>query len=370
MSRGILTVISGFSGAGKGTLMRKLTEDYDNYALSVSMTTRAPREGERDGIEYFFVDTETFQERVRQGRMLEYACYCGNYYGTPRDYVRDRLDQGRDVILEIEIQGALQVKKLVPDCLLLFVTPPCAGELRRRLEGRGTETPEVIARRLARAAEEIRGCLGRADCELGSARTPGESQEADRGTSRARTPGESQEADRGTSRDRTPGESHDPAPDDGPRIFYGDIYDALRGQVVASNPHMDDFACYRNVPCHQACIYHHSLFAERGYEPIYRVRADYEHFLWCFFRGHARPRYIPVTLASYEGGGFSETPENRKRSAREHREITALYMSRGQRLRYRLILLATLAPLRTRMAESPVWSGLYNTCKKRIYRRE
>lgn len=191
---------------------------------------------------------------------------------------------------------------------------------------------------LARAAEEIRGCLGRADCELGSARTPGE--------------------------------SHDPAPDDGPRIFYGDIYDALRGQVVASNPHMDDFACYRNVPCHQACIYHHSLFVERGYEPIYRVRADYEHFLWCFFRGHARPRYIPVTLASYEGGGFSETPENRKRSAREHREITALYMSRGQRLRYRLILLATLAPLRTRMAESPVWSGLYNTCKKRIYRRE
>ena len=255
---------------------------------------------------------------------------------------------------------------------------------------------------LARAAAEIRGCLGRADCELGSARTPGASQEADRGTSRARTPGASQEADRGTSRARTPevsqetdrgtsrdqtpeasqetdrgtsrartpGESHDPAPDDGPRIFYGDIYDALRGQVVASNPHMDDFACYRNVPCHQACIYHHSLFAERGYEPIYRVRADYEHFLWCFFREHARPRYIPVTLASYEGGGFSETPENRKRSAREHREITALYMSRGQRLRYRLILLTTLAPLRTRMAESPVWSGFYNTCKKRIYRRE
>lgn len=239
---------------------------------------------------------------------------------------------------------------------------------------------------LARAAAEIRGCLGRADCELGSARTPGASQEADRGTSRDRTPevsqeadqgtsrdqtpGASQEADRGTSREQTPGESHDPAPDDGPRIFYGDIYDALRGQVVASNPHMDDFACYRNVPCHQACIYHHSLFAERGYEPIYRVRADYEHFLWCFFREHARPRYIPVTLASYEGGGFSETPENRKRSAREHREITALYMSRGQRLRYRLILLATLAPLRTRMAESPVWSGFYNTCKKRIYRRE
>ena len=154
------------------------------------------------------------------------------------------------------------------------------------------------------------------------------------------------------------------------RIFYGDIYDALRGQVVASNPHMDDFACYRNVPCHQACIYHHSLFEERGYEPGYRVRADYEHFLWCYFRRDARPRYIPVTLASYEGGGVSETPENRRRSAREHREITALYMSRGQRLKYRLILLATLAPLRTKMAESPVWSGFYNRCKKLLYRRE
>lgn len=153
------------------------------------------------------------------------------------------------------------------------------------------------------------------------------------------------------------------------RIFYGDIYDALRGQVVASNPHMDDFACYRNVPCHQACIYHHSLFAERGYKPEYRVRADYEHFLWCYFRRDARPRYIPVTLASYEGGGFSETPENRKRSAGEHREITAQYMSRGQLRKYRMILLLTLAPLRTRMAESPAWSGFYNRCKKVLYRR-
>ncbi|MBO5282398.1 MAG: guanylate kinase, partial [Lachnospiraceae bacterium] len=110
MSKGILTVISGFSGAGKGTLMKKLTQDYDNYALSVSMTTRAPREGERDGIEYFFVDTETFQERIRQNRMIEYACYCGNYYGTPRDYVQEQLEAGKDVILEIEIQGALQIR--------------------------------------------------------------------------------------------------------------------------------------------------------------------------------------------------------------------------------------------------------------------
>lgn len=157
MSKGILTVISGFSGAGKGTLMKRLTRDYDNYALSVSMTTRAPREGERDGIEYFFVDADAFQERIRQGKMLEYACYCGNYYGTPRDYVQEQLEAGKDVILEIEIQGALQIRKLVPDCLLLFVTPPSAEELKRRLESRGSETPEVIAQRLARAVEESEG---------------------------------------------------------------------------------------------------------------------------------------------------------------------------------------------------------------------
>ena len=157
MSRGVLTVISGFSGAGKGTLMKRLTRDYDNYALSVSMTTRTPREGERDGIEYFFVDTETFKERIQQGRMLEYACYCGNYYGTPKDYVQEQLEAGRNVILEIEIQGALQIRKLMPDCLLLFVTPPSAAQLKSRLEGRGTESPEIIAKRLARAVEESEG---------------------------------------------------------------------------------------------------------------------------------------------------------------------------------------------------------------------
>lgn len=166
---------------------------------------------------------------------------------------------------------------------------------------------------------------------------------------------------------RAAGQQADAA-EDIPRIFYGDIYDVLRSQVVASNPHMDAFACYRNVPCHQACIYHHSLFAERGYEPKYRVRADYEHFLWCYFVKKVQPQYIPVTLAAYEGGGFSETPENRKRSAREHREITAKYMKKGQLLKYRLILLLTLAPLRTKMAESPTWSGIYNRCKKLLYR--
>lgn len=153
-------------------------------------------------------------------------------------------------------------------------------------------------------------------------------------------------------------------------IFYGDIYDALREQTVASNPHIDDFACYRNVPCHQACIYHYSLFLERGYEPKYRVRADYEHFLWCYFKKNAKPQYIPVVIASYEGGGFSETKENRVRSAKEHKEITSMYMSKGQLIRYKAILLITLAPLRTKMAESPKWAGLYNKCKSLLYRKK
>ncbi|MCM1025836.1 MAG: glycosyltransferase [Roseburia sp.] len=152
-------------------------------------------------------------------------------------------------------------------------------------------------------------------------------------------------------------------------IFYGNIFDALRRQTVSSNPHIDAFACYRNVPCHQACIYHYSLFSKRGYEPKYRVRADYEHFLWCYFSENVRPQYIPVTLASYEGGGFSETPENRKCSAQEHREITARYLTRGQLLRYRMIMLLTLQPLRTKMAESPVWSGLYNAFRGLLYRK-
>lgn len=153
------------------------------------------------------------------------------------------------------------------------------------------------------------------------------------------------------------------------RIFYGDIFDTLRQQIVSSNPHIDAFACYRNVPCHQACIYHYSLFSERGYETKYRVRADYEHFLWCYFIKNVKPQYIPITLASYEGGGFSEMPENRKCSAREHRDITAQYLSRWQLLLYRIIMLLTLQPLRTKMAESPVWSGIYNACRRLLYQK-
>ena len=157
MNKGILIVISGFSGAGKGTIVNKLLETYDNYALSISMTTRSPREGEEEGTAYFFTDREQFEETIRQNGLIEYAEYCGNYYGTPRAYVEEKLDAGRDVILEIEIQGALKIKEQFPESLLLFVTPPNAKELQRRLVGRGTEAPEVIQKRLARASEESEG---------------------------------------------------------------------------------------------------------------------------------------------------------------------------------------------------------------------
>ena len=155
--KGILIVISGFSGAGKGTLVKALLKRYDNYVLSVSMTTRAPRPGEREGIEYFFTDREHFEETIEKDGLVEYALYCGNYYGTPRAYVEEQLAAGRNVILEIEIQGALKVRKKYPECLLIFVTPPNAGELARRLVGRGTETPEAIEKRLSRAVEESEG---------------------------------------------------------------------------------------------------------------------------------------------------------------------------------------------------------------------
>lgn len=156
-NRGILTVVSGFSGAGKGTLMKRLLEKYDNYSLSISATTRAPRNGEEHGREYFFHTKKEFEELISQDALIEYAQYVENYYGTPKVYVEKQLEAGRDVILEIEIQGALKVKEKMPDTLLMFVTPPTAQELKRRLTDRGTETPEVIGSRLRRASEEAKG---------------------------------------------------------------------------------------------------------------------------------------------------------------------------------------------------------------------
>ena len=154
--RGILTIVSGFAGSGKGTVMKKLISEYDNYALSVSATSRAPRPGEEEGVSYFFKTREEFEEMIEKGLLLEHAEYVGNYYGTPADFVFARMDEGRDVVLEIEMQGAMQVKERYPDTLLIFLTPPSADEIYRRLKGRGTETDEVIDRRMKRAYEETK----------------------------------------------------------------------------------------------------------------------------------------------------------------------------------------------------------------------
>ena len=157
MNKGILVVVSGFSGAGKGTVMKRLMEKYDGYALSVSATTRKPRPGEEDGREYFFRTRDEFEKLIEEDALLEYARYVENYYGTPRSYVEEQLQAGRNVILEIEIQGAMKIKEKIPEALLVFVTPPTVEELERRLTGRGTETAQVIADTLARASEEAEG---------------------------------------------------------------------------------------------------------------------------------------------------------------------------------------------------------------------
>ena len=152
--QGILAVVSGFSGAGKGTIMKALLGKYDNYALSISATTRKPREGEVHGREYFFLSVDEFEKMIEEDQFIEHARYVSNYYGTPRSYVEEKMAEGKDVILEIEIQGALKVKEKFPETLLVFVVPPSAEELKNRLVGRGTETMEVIESRMDRALEE------------------------------------------------------------------------------------------------------------------------------------------------------------------------------------------------------------------------
>lgn len=157
-NRGILLVLSGFSGSGKGTVVKEVMKKYsDTYALSVSATSRQPRPGERDGIEYFFKTREEFEAMIANDELVEYAQYVSNYYGTPKAYVEEQLAAGKDVILEIEIQGALKIKEKFPETLLLFMTPPSADELKDRLVGRGTETMDVVESRLARAVEEAQG---------------------------------------------------------------------------------------------------------------------------------------------------------------------------------------------------------------------
>lgn len=155
-----------------------------------------------------------------------------------------------------------------------------------------------------------------------------------------------------------------------PTVFYGNTFSAATGAVVHSAPSITGFTCYRNIPCHQSCFYDARLFEAKRYDLQYRIRADYDHFLWCFYRGNARMAYMDFVVASYEGGGYSESRENQVRDSEEHRLITARYMSRGELLRYQAALALTLAPLRRFMAENKAFSGLYHRVKAWIYRRK
>lgn len=154
MSKGVLMVVSGPSGCGKGTMLAEIVKS-DNIFYSVSATTRSPRPGETDGINYHFLTKDRFEEMITDEGMLEYASYCGNYYGTPRKPVEDMLEKGCHVILEIEVQGAMKIKEKCPDAVFIFILPPSLKELRRRLEKRGTESAEIIEKRLGEAAGEI-----------------------------------------------------------------------------------------------------------------------------------------------------------------------------------------------------------------------
>jgi guanylate kinase len=151
--KGSLIVISGFSGVGKGTVVKRLVSDY-GYGLSVSATTRAPREGEVDGREYHFMERSEFENLIDYGGFIEWTQYVENYYGTPKKYVQEELEKGHDVILEIEVMGAMNVKQQFPDALLIFISAPSIEELRNRLVSRGTESSETIMKRLRKATEE------------------------------------------------------------------------------------------------------------------------------------------------------------------------------------------------------------------------
>lgn len=153
-----------------------------------------------------------------------------------------------------------------------------------------------------------------------------------------------------------------------PAIIYGDTYCMKTGAVVHSAPRITGFTCYRNIPCHQSCFYDARLFAEKRYELDYRIRADYDHFLWCYYRGEAQMAYLDRIVSSYEGGGYSESRENRGLDRREHRRITQAYMGRGELMGYRFLMALTLVPLRRLIAESGVLSGAYHKVKSVLYR--
>lgn len=153
--KGILLIVSGPAGTGKGTVVKKVVSSADGYSLSVSATTRSPRVGEEDGVHYHFLTRERFEEKIEKGEMLEYAEYVGNYYGTPKDRVVELLDKGVNVVLEIEVVGAMKVKALMPEAVTVLLLPPDFEILEARLRGRGTNTEEDIQRRLAKAREEV-----------------------------------------------------------------------------------------------------------------------------------------------------------------------------------------------------------------------
>ncbi|MGN0702035.1 MAG: guanylate kinase [Lentihominibacter sp.] len=155
MTRGKLYVISGPSGAGKGTICKRILQEDSNIRFSVSMTTRAPREGERDRVDYYFVTREEFEELLSEGGLLEYNRYVNNYYGTPRRQVVQWLEEGHDVILEIDYHGAFQVRETYPEAVLVFILPPSVEELRERILGRGSETGEILERRLEEAMNDL-----------------------------------------------------------------------------------------------------------------------------------------------------------------------------------------------------------------------
>lgn len=153
-NKGLLLVVSGPSGAGKGTVCKALMEQHPEVCMSVSATTRKPRPGEADGVNYYFLEEEQFRSMIENHEFIEWACFCQNYYGTPRKKVEELLEAEKDVILEIEVQGAIQVKSKFPEAVFIFVMPPSMEELEKRLKGRGTEAPEVVAERLETARWE------------------------------------------------------------------------------------------------------------------------------------------------------------------------------------------------------------------------